>query len=64
MKPRSTSRDETLAGLCIALLVFLLGYLLFAYPSQTSKLLTRASYDWSFDLCSFARPDLSGPRWW
>src|SRR3954462_9458904 len=48
------------SGLLGAVLVFVLGFALLAFDSRLSRMLTRSSYDWSFDLCRFARPDLNG----
>jgi two-component system, cell cycle sensor histidine kinase and response regulator CckA len=49
-----------LGGLIGSALVFIAGFLLLALDdSRPSRMLTRSSYDWSFDLCRFARPDIS-----
>jgi two-component system cell cycle sensor histidine kinase/response regulator CckA len=62
-----TSADALLsrvgkAGLVSALVVFTLGFLLLAFDSRVSRVLTRASYDWSFGLTRFARPDISASK--
>src|ERR1700756_261335 len=56
---RNQLLTSRMGGFIGAGLVFAIGLALVAFPSRLSRTLTRASYDWSFDLSSFARPDLS-----
>src|SRR5579859_2375564 len=46
-------------GLVGAGIVLAIGFVLLAFDSRLSRMLTRASYDWSFRLTRFARPDLA-----
>jgi len=48
-----------LAGLIGVALVFVIGFLLLAFDSRLSRVLTRASYDWSFDLSRPLSPKLN-----
>ncbi len=57
MKLQGTFFKEHKAGLISTALVFALGFLLLAFDTHLSRVLTRGSYDLSFDLCSFAQPD-------
>src|SRR5882672_9761074 len=60
MKLQGKFFKEHKAGLISTAIVFALGFLLLAFDTQPSRLLTRGSYDLSFDLCSFAQPDPKG----
>ena len=60
MDPKDKFPSEWKAGLVGSVIVFAVGFLLLAFPSRLSQTLTHASYNRSFDLSSFARPDLSG----
>src|SRR5438270_10269649 len=52
---------EHKAGLISTALVFALGYVLLVLDYlPLSQLLTHGSYDFSFNLCSFAQPNLNG----
>src|SRR5258708_6894620 len=59
LKLNSKFLNQQVGGFIGAAIVFLLGFYLVAFPSKLSQTLTRASYDCSFDLCRFARPDLN-----
>lgn len=47
-------------GLISTALAFVVGYVLLVYDFPLSEFLKHASYDMSFDLCSFAQSDLTG----
>jgi len=57
MKLQGRFFKEHKDGLISTALVFALGFLLLAFDTQPSRLLTHGSYDLLFDLCSFAQPD-------
>src|SRR5205807_8248864 len=48
-----------MAGLVSSVLLFVIAFAVLVFDSRLSRTLTRASYNSSFDLCRFARPDLS-----
>jgi PAS domain S-box-containing protein len=60
MDPKDKFPSDWKAGVAGSAIVFAVGFLLLAFPSRLSQTLTHASYNRSFDLSSFARPDLSG----
>src|SRR5882724_4473364 len=60
MKLQGKFFKEHKTGLISTALAFALGYVLLVYDFPLSQFLTHASYDMSFDLCSFAQSDLSG----
>ena len=62
MKFKAKLPSLHLAGVFSALLVFGLGFLLLAVDSRMSRVLTRASYDWSFGLTRFAQPDIAASK--
>src|SRR5438445_2371102 len=48
-----------MGGLVSSILLFVIAFAVLVFDSRLSWTLTRASYNSSFDLCKFARPDLS-----
>src|SRR5437660_6605448 len=48
-----------MGGLVSSILLFVIAFAVLVFDSRLSRTLTRASYNSSFDLCRFARPDLS-----
>src|SRR2546429_994312 len=48
-----------MGGLVSSVLLFVIGFAVLVFDSRLSRTLTRASYNSSFDLCRFTRPDLS-----
>jgi len=58
MQRRLSWPNHNIAGLLIALVSFSLGYFLLVYPSRPSRSLTFSSYNLSFGLGSFTRPNM------
>ena len=48
-----------MGGLVSSILLFVIAFAVLVFDSRLSRTLTRASYNSSFDLCRFTRPDLS-----
>src|SRR5260370_29955393 len=59
MKFKTKPFSFRVGGLVGAGIVLALGFILLAFDSRLSRTLTRASYDWSFNLSRFALPDLN-----
>src|SRR5437660_6649391 len=59
MKFKTKPFSFRVGGLVGAGIVLAIGFVLLAFDSRLSRTLTRASYDWSFHLSRFARPDLN-----
>ena len=59
MRARFRFSNNVIAGMLGVALVFVVGYFLLTVNTRLSRLLTHASYDWSFDLTNRCRPDIS-----
>jgi two-component system cell cycle sensor histidine kinase/response regulator CckA len=60
MNFKNKLRSHGLGGLIGCASIFALACALLIFDSHLSRLLTRSSYEWSFDLARFTRPKLSG----